>query len=151
LLENYCITHKITINSTKGSSLRIRLVGGFLKFGQEGQHLGDFFGDGRGSGQVVTDRAVSSVIGGPGDGDLLALRSDPVGRSLVGVSCFVAGALLDIGFLAGCSVGSSITYFTFDSIILSPISNGLYLYLHWLLPSALRTSDWLTMVMAGFS
>ena len=103
-----CIIQRHEINNTKGSSLRVRLVGRFLKFGQEGQHLGDFFGDGRGSGQVVTDRAVSSVIGGPGDGDLLALRSDPVGRSLVGVSCFVAGALLDVGFLASCSVGSGV-------------------------------------------
>ena len=109
LLQNHCITLEFTINNTKGSSLRVRLVGRFLKFGQEGQHLGDFFGDGRRSGQVVTDRAVASVIGGPGDGDLLALRSDPVGRSLVGVSCFVAGALLDVGFLASCSVGSSVT------------------------------------------
>ena len=103
-----CIIQRHEINYTKGSSLRVRLVGRFLQFGQEGQHLGDFFGDGRRSGQVVTDRAVASVIGGPGDGDLLALRSDPVGRSLVGVSCFVAGALLDVGFLASSSVGSGV-------------------------------------------
>jgi hypothetical protein len=57
---------------------------------------------------MITDSAVTVLISHPGDGDLLALRSDPVGRSLIGVSCFVAGALLDVGFLAGSSIGSGV-------------------------------------------
>ena len=45
---------------------------------------------------MVTDRAVSVLVRHPVDGDLLTFGSDPLGRSLVSVASFVAGALLDV-------------------------------------------------------
>ena len=85
---------------------RVGLVSRFLW--QSGQHFGDFLGNGRWGGQVVTDRAESALIGHPGDGDLLAFGTDPVGRSFVGVAGLVTGSLLGAGFRAARVIRSGV-------------------------------------------
>ena len=99
------------------SGLVVRLLD---QFGQSGQHTGDFLGHGRRSGQVVTLGLESVLISDPGEGDFLAFRGNPVGRSLVGVAhtgvvilavsvaSVRADVLLGLGFLAGGAVGTSV-------------------------------------------
>ena len=79
-------------------------------------------------GQVVTLGLETGLIGGPGQSEFLAFGGDPVRRSLVGVAVNIlvfvssvvlavrilgvndlsANLLLDLGFLAGGVVGSSV-------------------------------------------
>ena len=59
------------------------------------------------SGQVVTDRTEASLVSGPSQSDLLTLRADVVGRALVGITGLIARSDLDVGLLAGRSIGTS--------------------------------------------
>jgi hypothetical protein len=72
-------------------------------------------------GQVVTLWLETGLIGSPGQSEFLAFRRNPVGRSLVGVAhnilvggftvrvvCDSLHLLLDLGFLAGGVVRSSV-------------------------------------------
>ena len=124
-----------------------------------------------GNWQVVTLGLETGLIGGPSQSELLAFGGDPVRRSLVGVShnILVSGFavrvvgdslefLLDLRFLAGGVVrlGAAAKVIKRE---FSTNSTNLNLpkyyfifefYLHWLLPSRLRSSDWLVTVISAY-
>jgi hypothetical protein len=120
------------------------------------------------NGQVVALGLETGIIGDPGQSEALAFGGDPVGRSLVGVSLDITvglfavrvvgdslEGLLLVSFIAGGAVRSSVAIIKKSIELLQ--SNQLkenqcwtkIAYLHWPLPSTLRTSDWLTMVISG--
>ena len=124
-----------------------------------------------GNGQVVTLGFESLLISGPGQSEFLAFGGNPVRRSLVGVShnILVGGLavrvvgdslefLLDLRFLAGGVVRLGIATkvikreFSTNSTNLNlPKYNFIIeFYLHWLLPSRLRSSDWLVTVISAY-
>ena len=82
-------------------------VGLLRQLGQQRKHGGDFGRDWGRSGQVVTDRTEASLVSGPSQSDLLTLRADVVGRALVGITGLIARSDLDVGLLAGRSIGTS--------------------------------------------
>ena len=120
---------------------------------------------------MVTLGFESLLISGPGQSEFLTFRGDPVRRSLVGVShnilvsgfavrvvCDSLHLLLDLGFLAGGVVRLGIAAkvikreFSTNSTNLNlPKYYFIFeFYLHWLLPSRLRSSDWLVMVISAY-
>ena len=82
-------------------------VGLLRQLGQQRKHGGDFGRDRGRSGQVVTNRTEASLVSGPSQSDLLTLRADVVGRALVGITGLIARSDLDVGLLAGRSIGTS--------------------------------------------
>jgi hypothetical protein len=124
-----------------------------------------------GNGQMVTLGFESLLISGPGQSEFLTFRGDPVRRSLVGVShnilvsgfavrvvCDSLHLLLDLGFLAGgvvrLGVAAQIIEMEFrtnsTNLNIPKYNFIIEFYLHWLLPSRLRSSDWLVMVISAY-
>jgi hypothetical protein len=122
-----------------------------------------------GNGQVVTLGLETGIIGNPGQSEALAFGRNPVRRSLAGVAkdllfVFLAVViifsddklLLDVRLITSGAIRSSIAYlyqiiqFTIMLGNLKiPLISKRHFYLHAPLPSRLRTSDWLTMVISG--
>jgi hypothetical protein len=124
-----------------------------------------------GNWQVVTLGLETGLIGGPSQSELLAFGGDPVRRSLVGVShnILVSGfavrvvgdslhLLLDLGFLAGGVVRLGVAAQVIKREFSTNLTNSnlpkfnfiIEFYLHWLLPSRLRSSDWLVTVISAY-
>ena len=124
-----------------------------------------------GNGQMVTLGFESLLISGPGQSEFLAFGGDPVRRSFVGVShnILVSGFavrvvgdslefLLDLRFLAGGVVRLGVAAKVIKREFSTNLTNFnlpkyyfiIEFYLHWLLPSRLRSSDWLVMVMSAY-
>ncbi len=124
-----------------------------------------------GNGQMGTLGFESLLISGPGQSEFLAFGGDPVRRSLVGVShnILVSGFavrvvgdslefLLDLRFLAGgvvrLGVAAQVTKREFSTnstnLNIPKLNFIIEFYLHWLLPSRLRSSDWLVTMMSAY-
>ena len=119
---------------------------------------------------MVTLGLESVLISDPNQSDFLAFGRDVIRRSTVGVahsglvilavsgaSVSAADMLLSAGFITGCAVGTSVAESITRLIILQILTKrnregsnkNANVYLQWLLPSKLRTSDSLVMAMAG--
>ena len=121
-----------------------------------------------GNWQVVTFGLETTFISDPGQSETLAFRGNPVRGSLVGVTkdflCGFLAVVIDDGdseFLLGirlftsCSIRTRIAikigWFTIGSPkqVFLMLRKVIKPYLHAPLPSRLRTSDWLTIVISG--
>ena len=117
--------------------------------------------------QVVTLGLETGLIGGPSQSEFLAFGRDPVRGSFVGVahnvlvSCFAVRIvrcalhlLLHLGLFTGGVIrsGIAVTYTQSKTSLecVLEIENEELMYLHLLLPSRLRSSDWLTMVIPAY-